>query len=154
MSAEANTVLYVVVGFPAGIVVLHVLAGIVNGQQAKLQKRILTGVALLNGLVLEIGLSPMGDAASELVSLSPWVPVEYSSFVSILVMFGTFFELLFGLDRIWEGSGWIGIFAFVMAFTGGMLMPYQDTTVAGCLLVVFAVPLLELAPANQWKRGR
>lgn len=112
------------------------------------QKHILTGVAAANGIVIGLGLAPMSTIAAELVPLSPIVQLEYVGVVSAIVQVGTVLELLFGVFRMVEGSGWVGVLAFLGAFIGGTLLPYQETIGAAAILIYLCMMVVEVSPSN------
>lgn len=151
MQPEVTTIGNWIIGGIGAALLFRVLAEIVGGYKAESQKRIITSIAVFNGLILEIGLSPMGTFASQLVPLSPLLTVEFSNLIRSLITVGTALEILYGLGKMWEGSGGFGISAFILALLGGAMIPYQDTMVVGTFLIVLAIPLMEIAPANQWR---
>ena len=107
---------------------------------------------MVNGVLLEIGLSPVNTFAAELVPLTPYLPNEFSNLIQALIAVGTFFEVLYGLDKMWNGSGLLGVIAFAVAFLGGTMVLYQDTILIGMALIMLAIPFTELSPANQLAR--
>ena len=151
MQSGVTTIVDWIIGGIGAALLIRVLAEIVGGYKAESQKRIITSIAVFNGLILELGLSPMGTFASQLVPLSPLLTVEFSNLIRSLITVGTALEILYGLGKMWEGSGGFGISAFILAFLGGAMIPYQDTMVVGTFLIVLAIPLMEIAPANQWR---
>lgn len=154
MDPSFQTGLEVVLGGLGALLFISVLSMIVNSYKAESQKRAITSVAVFNGLILEIGLSPLGTVSNELVRISSVLTVEFSSLIQSLLVVGTILEILYGIGKMWEGSGGFGILAFIIAFIGGAMLPYQGTAVVGMLLIFFALPLVELTPANQWQTRR
>lgn len=154
MDPSLRTGVELVLGGLGAILLFRVLSMIVNSYKAKSQKRAITSVAVFNGLILEIGLSPLGTVSTELVRISSVLTVEFSSLIQSLLVVGTILELLYGIGKMWDGSGGFGIVAFLMAFVGGAMLPYQGTAVVGVLLISLAYPIVELTPANQWRTRR
>lgn len=152
MDPSLRTGLELVLGGLGAILLFRVLSMIVNGYKAESQKRAITSVAVFNGLILEIGLSPIGAFASELVHISSLLTVEFSSLIQSLLVVGTVLELLYGVGKMWEGSGRLGILAFIIAFVGGAMLPYQETAMTGLVLIFLALPIVEFTPANQWQK--
>lgn len=148
---EPGTLGEVIVGVLAAMLLVRVIAGITEGYKAESQKRILISIAALNGLILEIGLSPMSTVASELVPLSPLVSPQFPTIIQSLIAVGTIFEILYGLDKMHHGSGGFGVLGFISAFLGGTLLPYPNSMIAGAVLFWIAFVLTELSPANQWR---
>lgn len=150
ISAEIDLFMGGIVGF----LFLAILANVISIQRPKSQKRIITTVAVANGLILELGLSPMGTLSSELVTLSPFFTVEFGNFVRSSVAVATVFEIVFGLSKMWEGSGWLGVLSFGFAFVGGVLLPYQEIAIGGIFLIGLAYPIMELSPTSHWMSRR
>jgi len=142
-----------IVGGAAAFLLVVVLQSVANARSAESQKRIVTGVAFGNGIVLGVGISPMSSIAAELVPLSAVLTSQYIGLISWLVWVGTVLEIVFGLARMHGGSGWLGDLAFASAFVGGLILPFLETMTAGLVLAVFGAVLMELSPSDQW-RGR
>lgn len=149
MSPNVDVVVELVTGGIGAIFLLWIFTSITDVHKAESQKRIITSVAIFNGLILEVGISPLGILSSKLTDLTPLLPVEVSNLVYSFIAVGTFFETLYGLLKMGEGSGWPGIASFVLAFLGGAMLSYQDTMVGGVILIALAIPIVELIPANQ-----
>lgn len=115
---------------------------------SKAKNRTITSVAASNGFALELGVSPLGRVTSELVSLSPFLTVEFSNLITGLLLFGTFLDLTIGLKNIWEWGGRLGALAFIIGFAGGAVLLYYP--LGGVLCVAFALFLAEVAPTSKW----
>ncbi|MFD1569538.1 hypothetical protein [Halorubrum laminariae] len=117
------------------------------------QKRVLTSVAVANGIVIGIGLAPMTTIAAQLVPLSTLFNSEYVDVVSRIVQIGTVLELLFGVVKMVDGSGWVGALAFLGAFLGGIFLPYQETSILALILIFICLVVVEATPSDFWKSG-
>lgn len=140
----------IVFGFLAGMVLFRVIGELIDHQKPKSQKRLITSVAIFNGLILEIGFSPMETTAAELTPLTPLIPDGFPLVIATLVAVGTFFELLYGFGKMVDGSNIVGVAAFLVAFVAGGLLPYEETVVVGGVLLFVALFLSELSPATHW----
>lgn len=139
-----------VVGGFAAFLLVSVFERAVTINTPDVQKRLLTSVAVANGIVIGIGLAPMSTIAAELIPLSTLLHSEYVGLVSRIVQIGTVLELLFGVARMVEGSGWLGALAFLGAFLGGVLLPYRETSIVAIILIFFCLMLVEVTPSNFW----
>jgi len=139
----------VIGGFAAFFLVL-VFEKAVTINTPDVQKRVLTSVAVANGIVVGIGIAPMSTIAAELVPLSTLLHSEYVGVVSRIVQIGTVLELLFGVGKMVEGSGWLGALAFLGAFLGGILLPYREMSIVALILTSFCLMVVEVTPSNYW----
>jgi hypothetical protein len=153
MAAEVESVQAIqdwVVGGIAAFLLVSVFEKAVTINTPDVQKRVLTSVAVANGIIIGIGLAPMSTIAAELVPLSTLLHSEYVGVVSRIVQIGTVLELLFGIGRMVEGSGWLGAFAFLGAFSGGILLPYPELSIVALILISFCLVVVEVTPSNHW----
>ena len=139
-----------VFGLLAGVILVRVIAELIDHRKPKSQKRAITSVAFFNGLILEIGFSPMESIAAELTPLTTLIPDGFPLVIATLVAVGTFFELLYGLGKMIEGSNILGVTAFLFAFAAGGMLPYTETAVVGGFLLFLALFSSELSPATHW----
>ena len=139
-----------VVGGVAAFLLVSVFERAVTINTPDVQKRVLTSVAVANGIVIGIGIAPMSTIAAELVPLSTLLDSEYVGVVSRIVQIGTVLELLLGVARMVEGSGWLGALAFLGAFLGGILLPYRETSMVALILIIFCLMVVEVTPSNFW----
>ncbi|QLH83425.1 hypothetical protein [Halosimplex pelagicum] len=123
-------------------------ANIIDAMRNKEAKYLLSGVALTTGLVLSIGLSPLGTIASEAVAISPMLSVEASHFVEALVDVGTGFNLLFGGLYMYEKAKSPGVIAFYLNFISGFMFPIIP--ILGAAILAFSEFLLYLSPTSKF----
>jgi len=140
----------VVIGGFAALLLTSVFGSAVTVTTPDVQKRVLTSVVVANGIVVGIGLAPMSTLAAELVPLSTLLRSEYVGVLSPTVQIGTVLELLFGVGKMVEGSGWLGALAFLGTFSGGVLLPYRGTRIGALILITFCLMVVEVTPSNFW----
>jgi hypothetical protein len=137
------------VGGGIAIFVLYfVFMGIVGAFRDKSAKRLLTTVALGNGLILSVGLSPMGLISKELVSVTPILTANFSNFVYSMIDVGTVLDLTLGAILMYDKSDLLGVVSFYWMFITGFLLPIEP--VVGALFLIMGYLTEEASSTGRW----
>jgi hypothetical protein len=135
-----------VVGGILALLLWIAITRLLQSYRARDQNRILLPVAVANGVLLTIGVSPVGLLASELVQYTPAISLKVAHLIQGILDVSVVLSILFGLGTMLEKSGIIGGVSFAVGFLGGFLLIYSP--VAGILLIMGAIGVEEYAPAK------
>jgi hypothetical protein len=114
---------------------------------SRFKSRLFTTAAFGNGFAFELGLSPLGIAISGLEPFTPTLSVELSSLLLGVLTLATILDILVGLGNMWlEWGGWVGAFAWITAFVGGVSLVYAPPVAV--ILGVTAVLFEEFTPTG------
>lgn len=147
-TVEDKVLLEWMVGGIAAFLVFLLLANIVYIFQADNQQRTISGVAIVGGVVISLGLSPFGDFASVLAGIFEVVPDYYPEWIRAFVYVESVLGLLYGLLVMAESGGLFAVASFIVALIGGVFLPYYPFL--GIIVILFSWLLMELSPASHW----
>lgn len=137
-----------VVGGIAGFILIFSILKIADTLKTKDQQRTVTGVAVTSGLLMSLGLSPLGTVASTFAQVYSFIPVEYSQLVKSFLSVNTAIGILLGLLVMIDTGGVPAALSFILGFIGGVLMPYDP--IASILFLAPSIWLMEISPASSW----
>lgn len=123
MEVEAVDIRNWVAAVVLGIIALRIAGQILKSAEATPAKQALTHIALVNGLILGLGLSPNVTASEALVSTAPALDYRVTGFIGSLVDVATVIDIVAGLMWTYEKGRLLAVVAFIFAFIGGYLLP-------------------------------
>lgn len=147
-AVEPSIALNWIIGFIAAFFLFAVIARVIESFNTEAQQWSVTGIAVTNGLVLSLGLSPFGDFASEMAQLFELIPSEYPGIVGALITIETAFTLLWGLWVMWDSGKTFAVLSFSIAFVGGVMIPYSPALAV--MLIMFGWLAMMASPADRW----
>ncbi|WP_436931228.1 hypothetical protein [Halosimplex halobium] len=108
----------------------------------------ITGTVLFSGVMLSIGVTPLGALATELARGFEQIPSAYRTFIKTLLTVETAFSLLFALKKAVDTNEPLAVISYLSALFGGLLLPVQPTIGIGATIVAWLS--MELAAVNLW----
>lgn len=123
MGVEAVDIRNWVATIVLGMITLRIAGQILKSAEATSAKQALTHTALVNGLILGLGLSPNVTAAEALVSTAPALDYRATGFIGSLVDVATVVDIVVGLIWTYEKGRLLTVVAFILAFIGGYVLP-------------------------------
>lgn len=145
---EPEIALHWVGGLIAAFLLLAVIVQLIETFQTDNQQRTVTGIAIASGVMISVGVSPLGTFAEEVAQIFEVVPARYPEFIRALLTFETVFGLLYGFGIMGESGGLPAVMSFGLALLGGLILLYSP--LGGLLLILFAWALMEVSPADRW----
>jgi len=106
-----------------GLIAWGILFGIAKSFNDTSAKQVLTQIALANGLMIGVGLSPNVATAEAIVNITPILNYQASAFIGNLVNIATFLDLLFGSLIMYDKGKAPAFCAFFLAFASGYVIP-------------------------------
>lgn len=147
-TVEPEITLHWIGGGIAAFLLFAIIVRLIETFRTDNQQRTVTGIAIASGVMVSIGVSPLGTFAEELALLFEIIPTEYPEWVKTLLTLETVFGLLYGFAVMGQSGGLLAISSFGLALLGGLLLLYSPP--GGLLLVLFAWILMEISPADRW----
>lgn len=132
----------------AAFLVFIVLANILYQFQVDNQQRTISGVAIVGGVLISLGLSPLGDFASVLAGIFEVIPDDYPEWIRAFVSLETVLGLLYGLLVMAESGGLFAVASFIVALIGGVFLPYYPFL--AMIVIFFSWLLMDFSPASRW----
>lgn len=147
-TVEPEIALHWIGGGIAAFLLFAVIVRLIETFQTNNQQRTVTGIAIASGLMISIGVSPLGAFAEELAQLFEVVPTQYPEWIKALLTLKTVFGLLYGFIVMGESGGLLAVASFSLALLGGLILLYSPP--GGLLLILLAWMLMEVSPADRW----
>jgi hypothetical protein len=139
MSVETDVIIHWIFGIIGSWIAIGALLEIIESTEVKNQKRILTSIAMTNGIFFAADISAMATAAAEISQSTLLLSDGYVELVRRLLDIATIVTLVVGAGKMHQKSKKAGVFAFVLAFIGGViLVAFIDIFVVGLVVLVFA----------------
>ena len=145
---EPEIVLHWIGGGLAAFLLLAVIVRLIETFQTDHQQRTVTGIAIASGVMISVGVSPLGTFAEGIAQLFEVVPTHYPEFIKALLTFETAFGLLYGFSIMGDSGGLPAIASFCLALLGGLILLYSP--LGGLFLILVAWVLMEISPAERW----
>jgi len=145
---EPEIALHWIGGGVAAFLLFAVIVRLIETFQTDNQQRTVTGIAIASGVMISVGVSPLGTFAEELAQLFEVVPTQYPEWIIALLTLETVFGLLYGFAIMGEIGGLPAVASFGLALLGGLMLLYSPP--GGLLLILFAWILMEISPADRW----
>jgi hypothetical protein len=147
-AVEPQVALHWIGGGVAAFLLFVVIVRLIETFQTDNQQRTVTGIAIISGVMISVGVSPLGTFAEELAHLFEVVPTQYPEWITALLALETVFGLLYGFAIMGESGGLPAFASFGLALLGGLILLYSP--LGGVFLILFAWILMEVSPANRW----
>lgn len=114
-----------IVAIILGMIAIRVVGQILQSVDDTPAKQALLHIAMVNGIVLGLGISPNVTAAEALVNTTPAFDYRVSGFIGSLVDVATVVDIFLGLLLSYDKGRVLAVVGFVFAFIGGYLLPIE-----------------------------
>jgi len=139
MSVGTDVVVHWIFGILFGWVLLLALLGIIKSARVEKQKRVLVSVAVANGMLLAVNISPLVTLAAEISQLTPLFSDNYVELIRRLLNGATVVNIIAGGGKMYQKSRKAGVFAFLLALAGGFIfIEFIEIFPVGFVIIVFA----------------
>lgn len=116
------------------------------------QRVTISGLALASGIMISVGVSPLGTFAAELSQLTQYIPESFPSIIDALLSLETALALAYGAGTVWDSGGLFALLSFTVAFIAGALVLYTPRLTA--VLIPVAWLFMLASPVDRWGRYR
>jgi hypothetical protein len=131
----------------AALVVFFVSLYLIQELNPKGEQYTLTLFAVPAGVFVSLDLSPLDRFVTKWSLLFEFLPQQFPDWVSLFLTIDTGLGLIFGGLMLIESGGILGLLSFILAFIGGLLLPYSP--ILAILFIPFSFLLMAISPANK-----